>query len=152
MGMYTEIYFSANLKDNLPQEVQAVIAYMATANAEISVILDSLPAHSLFQSERWKWLMVGHSYYFNGSSFRVFRRDKIGNFWALTFKADIKNYQDEIGKWLDFITPYLEPSYGPEHIGHFRYEEQNAPTLLYQMDGKIMRVETKSPEIKGEKE
>lgn len=144
--MYTEIYFSANLRKDISALALLAIKFMADPMANDYHAPSELPDHSLFKTDRWKQLMTGHSYYLTGSSLQEFRWDEIGSFWALTFKADIKNYSDEIAKWLDFVEPLLYGTPCVEHLGHFRYEEDTTPTLLYQLGYKIVQVKTPSPE------
>ena len=56
--------------------------------------------------------------------------DDISNAYYLCVRANLKNYGEEIRKFLDWITPYLE-KYEGEFLGFYRYEESEQPTLIY---------------------
>ncbi len=82
----------------------------------------------LFGTDRWDRIFHGDSYYFESQPFVKFRYDDIGESWYLTTVFNLKNYGDEIQKFLDWIEPWVG-SYG--HVGHTRYEEIEDPTLIY---------------------
>ena len=71
------------------------------------------------------------SYYFgahNNKPSCVF--DKIANTWCISFRANCKNYQNEIERFIEFIKPYVEYGSGPTNIfAIVQYEEDDYPTL-----------------------
>jgi hypothetical protein len=130
MGMYTEIIFGAGLKEETPKDVIDVIQRMVNGDD----LIDNLPDHDFFRSER-KWLMKsGGSYYFPGILEAKFWFDDISNNWFLHFRTNIKNYDNEIEKFLDWIKPYLGQGVGSRGGGFYAivtYEESEEPTIYY---------------------
>jgi len=125
--MYTELVFAAKIKKDTPSEVIKVLDYMA-GNKENCP--EKLPNHPFFETERWSILFTCSSYYFNGWAKPIFEYDDIGNEYSLTTWANLKNYDDEISKFIDWIMPYLNV-FEDEFLGYSRYEQDDKPTLIY---------------------
>ncbi|MCA1800256.1 MAG: hypothetical protein LC650_03090, partial [Actinobacteria bacterium] len=53
--------------------------------------------------------------------------DDIGG-WFLTIRCNLKDYDDEIEKFIDWITPYTDST---GFVGYKRYEQDEEPTLIY---------------------
>ena len=49
----------------------------------------------------------------------------------LVVRSDFKNYNGEIGKFFDWITPYIEKGGDKTFIGYSLYEEDDEPKLYY---------------------
>ena len=126
MGMYTELHFNSELKKDVPIQVIDVLKYMVKDRKK----KPTLPEHSFFECERWTMLFVCDSYYFDADTHSTLRFDDISNAYYLCVRANLKNYGEEIRKFLDWITPYLE-KYEGEFLGFYRYEESEQPTLIY---------------------
>lgn len=128
MGMYTELIFSAELDGNLPAEVNRILRFMCTGEDKP----DKLPEHELFKTGRWSSLFRGSSYYFVDTIPPIFRYDEIGEDWRLTTRANLKNYDREIEKFIDWIKPYVRGGCGGrEYFAIVCYEEQDEPTIYY---------------------
>jgi hypothetical protein len=125
MGMYTELYMSASLRRDTPEIVKNVILYMFNGGTEKPV---ELPEHKFFKCHRWDMLGSCSSYYFTPFALSKAIDDHIGGCVYFTTRSDLKNYDDEIALFIDFIKPYIEDD---GHIGHYRYEEDEEPTLIY---------------------
>jgi hypothetical protein len=121
--MYTELHMSARIKDD--PEAVAILKYMAGQTDE----QPPLPDHPLFATPRWSALFRCSSYYFVPRSTVLFERDEIGGYWCLISQASIKNYDGEIGKFIDWIRPYVDDT--DTMIGYSRYEEDREPTIYY---------------------
>ena len=128
MGMYTEIIFGAGLKENLPENIVAVIQKMVNGEK----LCEPAPDHPFFKSGR-PWLMrSGGSYYFPGTVEPKFWFDDIGNQWFLHFRTNIKNYDSEIEKFIDWIKPYIGQGVGERNFfAIVTYEEASEPTVYY---------------------
>lgn len=124
MGMYTELVLSTRIKND-PTAV-AVLKYMAGATNE----LPALPDHPLFATTRWRMLFSCSSHYFVPTSVVKFEFNDIANCWLLISRADLKNYENEIEKFVDWINPYLEIENG-EMFGYSRHEECLEPTIHF---------------------
>lgn len=124
MGMYTEICLNINLKKNTPANVVEIIKYMLNELDESP----ELPAHTLFQTARWQGMLRSGSYYFDGATTSKFYKDSISDEFVLSVRSNLKNYDDEIGEFINWITPYVETN---GFWGYSRYEEADDPTLIY---------------------
>ena len=130
MGMYTEIIFGAELKEDTPNEVIETIYDLITCDNidEFKYV----PEHDFFKTSRWWMLQYGGSYSFPGRIDSRFYKDNISNTYFLHFRTNIKNYDQEIELFLDWIKQYIDNGSG---IGNFYaivcYEEQKEPTIYY---------------------
>jgi hypothetical protein len=133
MGMYTELVMACRLKDDVPEDVIKILQYMCGEKVDdLKIPTD----HEFFSYELWPMLNAD-SYYFVGQTHSMIRKvhELIG--WRLTVRTNIKNYHDEIEKFLDWLNPYMK-YYDPiEFLGYIRYEEDVFPTLIYLDNGKL---------------
>jgi hypothetical protein len=128
MGMYTELVLAIELKSSIEPQVIKILSYMVGDNEVEPVIL---PDHPLFKTPRWSFMLEGDSYYFDGVTNSILKEDNLfpeQPTYYLTIRCNLKNYDDEIDKFLDWIKPYTESK---GFIGYKRYEEDKEPTLLY---------------------
>ncbi len=124
MGMYTEFHFNSELKkDN--QEIIDILKYMLGEIKE----KPNLPEHKLFQTDGWSCMLRSDSYYFDEDTHSTLKRNGYDECY-LCIRCNLKNYDSEIEKFIDWISPYLEKSEG-EFLGFYRYEETEIPTLIY---------------------
>lgn len=143
MGMYTEILVTANLKQNVQNQVVEIIKHMIGTNR---TDMPPLPKHPLFDSDRWDMLFCCTSYYFPGETVSRFRFDDISNQWHLTARANLKNYGGEIELFMDWIAPHIDTQPG-DFVGLSRYEETEWPTLWHVSDdGRIVPTVTEPRE------
>jgi len=126
MGMYTEFHFNAALKDNAPNSVIEILEFMLGDSAE----RPELPAHLLFQSDRWEWMLRCDSYYFDADTHSTLKYDEVSKQYYLCIRCNLKNYNDEIEKFILWIMPYLDKHPG-DFLGFSRYEETEKPTLIF---------------------
>jgi len=121
MGMYTEIYVNVDLKKDLPPDVLAILKAMC-GDEDVNALKG--------KPSRWGYMFYSGSYYTPNVSCRVLEYDDISNQWSLLGKGDIKNYEQEIEKFFEWIDPYVDAESG-EFIGYKRYEENLNPTLIW---------------------
>ena len=126
MGMYTEFHFNVELKKDVPQEVVEVLKFML-GDIEVE---PKLPAHPLFETDRWRVMLCMDSYYFHADTHSTLRFDDISNSYFLCIRCNLKNYNSEIEKFVSWITPYLD-EFPNNFLGFSRYEETEQPTLLF---------------------
>jgi len=126
MGMYTEIHFNSELKENLDKNVIDILQYMLNHSED----KPPLPDHEFFKCSRWDMLFMCDSYYFDADTHSTLRFDDISNAYYLCIRSNLKNYDDEIEKFIDWIQPYLE-KFKDDFLGFYRYEESEQPTLIY---------------------
>lgn len=133
MGMYTEFLFTANLH-NLPDDVFNVLNYAVSYNTDKEEPV--LPKHAFFDTPRWTQVFWGESAYFPAERYARFTKREYINDYTLNIHSSLKNYNDEINLFIDWITPYVSASYLDDvddkfFVGYERYEENNLPTLLF---------------------
>jgi hypothetical protein len=128
MGMYTEFHFNSKLQEEVPQEVIHILYYMLSSEVEDAVPV--VPEHPLFDTTRWPVMLRMSSYYFDADTNSTLRFDDIAEQYYICIRCNLKNYDSEIEKFIDWIDPYLD-KYEGEFLGFYRYEETEVPTLIY---------------------
>lgn len=129
MGMYTELDLKVSIKDD-PIVVDVLKDIATDGSSNIRGRLD----HPFFKTRRCDMVGWGGSYYFEGQPHTQFRYDKIANCWFLTTCFNLKNYDSEIEKFLDWLCPYILTE---GYLGTYWYEEQVEPINIYKENGKI---------------
>mgnify|MGYP001616492046 CR=1 FL=1 len=127
MGMYTQLHFASDLKPDTPKEVIEVLEAMATGRTDN---LGKLPDHEFFNCSRWEVLFTMGSGYFDYDTHCKFWKEGYLDFYVLNVTSNLKNYDSEIEKFLDWINPYLD-KYDDDFLGYHRYEETEKPTLIF---------------------
>lgn len=128
MGMYTAIHFYSEL--NIPKDsmVADILKYMIGETEEMP---EMLPDHKLFKSNGWQWMLRTDSYYFDEDTLSTLRWDEVGRGYYLNIRSNLKNYDSEIEKFIDWIMPYIdEYKKDGDFLGFYRYEEDETPTII----------------------
>lgn len=125
MGMYTELHYNAELVSDVPESVLAVLRYMLGMRNNAP----ELPDHPLFRTSRWHIMLTCDSYYFAADTHSTLRWDEIGDCWYLCVRSNLKNYDQEIERFIEWVDPYVEAGEG-EFLGFYRYEESENPTVI----------------------
>ena len=130
MSMYTEIYVKAVLKEDVNINVIDVLKYMlGMDNIELEDLI--LPNHSLFTTNNWHYMLRSGSYYHVPYVVSLFEYNNISENYYLVVRSDFKNYQGEVEKFFDWISPHVEKDGDKTFIGYSLYEEDYEPTLYY---------------------
>lgn len=133
MGMYTELILKCDLKDDIPEKSLRIIQNLF--NPEGTCIdaecIEDLPNHPFFKCTRWSHIGNSSSYYHHPKAFS--HLEKGLGFYLFT-RSDLKNYDNEIENFLDWISPFIRES-EDKCVGWKWYEEDDVPTLLI-FDGK----------------
>lgn len=127
MGMYTELNINVNLCENTPQDICDTLKAMLAKDSNF-IIPASIANHPLFESNRWRWMLTSDSCYFDGMTRSDLCFSDILHEWWLTIRCNLKNYEHEIEKFLDFLSPYISTE---DFLGYMRYEEDIMPTLIF---------------------
>ena len=130
MGMYTELNFNAALLQNTPDSVLSILGKMVNGD---DISPEGLPDHELFKTSRWDFMLVCDSCYFDARTHSELCWDDVAKRHNLCIQCNLKNYDNEIDKFIDWVTPYLDKSYG-EFLGYQRYEESDKPRLIFMTD------------------
>lgn len=130
MGMYTEFVFAIELKKETPKDVINVLKYMTEEELTEDIKIESLPKHSFFDTRRWEGLFISDSDCFDGITNTILKFDPLTESYCLTVRSNLKNYDNEIDKFIDWIKPYVEGSWY-KFLGYKRNEENKEPKLIY---------------------
>lgn len=124
--MYTELIFGAELKKDTPIEVIEALRYML-GESEAKPISFPLPG------ARCEWLFQGGSYYFAITKpVKKMWFDMISKSYSISTRSNIKNYEEEIQTFLEWIKPYIERGSGSRDMyAIVIYEEQAEPDIYY---------------------
>ena len=120
MGMYTEIYVNVDLVEDTPQKVIDVLEAICCSNE----LPEGYPS-------RWEYLFSSGSYYTPNTCVSKLSFSTISKQYSLLGKGDIKDYNDEIVQFFEFIEPYVDKLGEKTFIGYYRYEESEEPVLVY---------------------
>jgi hypothetical protein len=126
MGMYTELIFGADLKQDTPKDVIEALKYMIGDTEE-------KPTNFPLLGGRCESLFNGASYHF-GVNRPVSEMwfDDISKSWALSTRSNIKNYEGEIEAFLEWIKPYIDGGSGDRDMyAIVTYEQSEAPNIYY---------------------
>ena len=130
MSMYTEIYVKVVLKKDVDDNVINILKYMLGMD-DVELEDFEIPSHSLFKTDRWDSMLRSSSYYHIPYTLKLLDYDDISENYYLVVRSDFKNYNGEIGKFFDWITPYVEKDGDKTFIGYSLYEEDDEPKLYY---------------------
>ena len=124
--MYTEIIFGAALKEDAPDQVVNALKYI------IGEIEDK-PEDFPLPKGRCDWIFQCGSYYFGvNNALSKMWLDKISKRWVISARSSIKNYENEIEEFLEWIKPYIEQGSGERDMyAIVTYEEDSEPTIYY---------------------
>lgn len=122
MGMYTEVFFRAYVDEAAADVLQRL------RNGKLA----SAPDHPFFSTERCSAVVNGGSSYFPDANHFVVTGPALGGQFSVSFRANLKNYDDEIGKFFDWVQPHVFGFEG-DFIGYTLYEEDDVPTLIYKI-------------------
>lgn len=122
--MYTELIFGAELKKDTPPEVVGTLRYL---------IGDSESKDNLVFETKSGRRFCGNSYYF-GVSRPVNKMwyDEISEAYIVSIRCSLKNYDNEITDFLEWIEPYIDSGSGQDDMyAIVMYEEWCEPKIFY---------------------
>jgi len=125
MGMYTELIFGADLKEDTPQSVISALSYMMGN-------INDKPKDFPLPDGRFEWLFRGGSYYFAVNNPVSKMWQDINECWRISTRSNIENYGDEIEVFLEWIKPYIDGGSGARDMyAIVMYEEFDEPKIYY---------------------
>ena len=131
MGNYTELVLAFELKKDTPKYIYNTLFYMIHGKTPEKIEIDMF---FLGSKARHRFMLQSSSYYFSyPQSFSKIYYDNITETHHVSIRCSFKNYENEIGSFLQWIKPYI---YGNRHkfLGYSMYEEADKPTLIYLED------------------
>lgn len=130
MGMYTKLQCNLKLKEDIPQEILETINALNNSE-ELPIKLE----HEFFNSPGLSYMFNMCSHYFTGTTNTQLRFNGYQYIWHID--CDLKNYNNEIELFLDWISPYVEAEEN-EFVGYSMYEEnKDSPNLIFYKKGKL---------------
>ena len=131
MGMYTEIFFRANIKADAPI-IPLLETWVNDRNQLWNPERSELPHHELFDTPRWDSLAGNDDAYFPHAYGSSFYKNDYGPGYTLALHCTLKNYLSEIGLFFDWIDEHVNESQGV-FLGHEIYEDAppGTPPLAY---------------------
>lgn len=139
MGMYTQLILKVRLKPNrwlynvlnLMMENDTNDESYKDIEIKRFVKYGRLGDHSLFRTNRWKWMLYGNSAYFEEWAEPEVIYNKESDEIEFSCCFNIKNYENEIQLFLDFLAPFILDR---GQIGTYRYEEWEEPVAVIKDD------------------
>ena len=125
MGMYTELVLKCEVRGDAPDVVKKVVRHLFSGEAAP----DTLPGHVFFSCHRWEMIGSGSSAYHHPEAVNSLVKYDWSENIHIFSRSDLKDYEDEIAKFIDWITAYVDGS-GETCIGWSWYEEEDKPTLI----------------------
>lgn len=133
MGEYTELNISVQLK-TLPEDsnVMQILKFML-GGSDLKLEDLRLPNHPLFKTRRWKSMLYCDSFYFHHTACSSLVNKTAGirhledATYILNVRCDLKNYDDEILYFLNWLLPFTETR---GFVGYKRGEDAD-PVLIY---------------------
>lgn len=131
MGMYTECVLNVRFNENLPDQFINTLKWLAgSGGLREDLEPHAIPDHELFKCDRYTMILTGSSAYFLPSHLPILQRDIDYGAYYLSTRFNIKNYEGEIEKFIDWIMPHID-EYDGGFLGYTRYEDEDEPTLIY---------------------
>lgn len=119
MGMYTELILGCSLKEDTPKEAINHLKYMLSEEYD-------------YKRYGRNPLKGGSCYFAVNQNVSILWYDSISNNYRLSARANIKNYDNEIEKFLHWLEPYIDQGSGSrDFYAIVCYEEQSEPTIYY---------------------
>lgn len=123
MGHYTRLKLDVQLQGDLPADVLAILQAMVAGNSH--EFATPLPAHPLFACRNWDVIGYGaHSVFDDVIAPPHLQRAGEGGAtcWFLQMHFALKNYDNEIQQFLNWLGPYLACEPGTL-VGEWQTEE-----------------------------
>lgn len=133
MGYYTEFVFGCKLREDTPEDVITIVARLCHGIGNFHDL--RLPDHEFFRCDRWRFIACCSSYYFGGPNVSECTVDEHYNEHRISIRSNLKNYKEEIQKFVDWIKPYVDQGAGKRGLlGYAMYEGSSEPQMFYLYD------------------
>lgn len=155
MGMYTEFIFGCSLSKNTPKICIDALDYVINGenkkpkyeNPEIweekeynDKFIERTSTNNEIQTFIREYdfirLFCSGSYYFGAPVSKRLYYDHISKTYKISTRSNLKNYHNQIEKFIEYIKPYVVRGSGYDHsiFAYVQYEEDEFPTI-YGIDG-----------------
>ena len=126
MGMYTELVLKVEFEKNIDPLVYKILHHMFGDGEEPQ---ERLPDHPFFDCPRWSFIGRCSSFYHHPENINSWHDVDYSSSVRVFSRSDLKNYDNEIALFIDWVKPYVVPATG-SCLGWVWYEEDEMPTLI----------------------
>jgi hypothetical protein len=136
MGHYTELKFKAKLRTDTPGEVINLLKRVLI-DGDLGLddkvlfshedVFDPGIEHELFKCKRWEALFLSTNWDDEMQGGKMY----FGKYWTIDIHAEFKNYDDEIDKFMDWISPFVVGRKKKQYVGYYQGESLNFQVNLY---------------------
>ena len=129
--MYTEFIFEAELSKDTPKALIDAFTTVSRKDTGIEVTSSKLEISKFIEKFDLNMLVNCCSAYFPAQhSFFNMYYNKYSDTYGIFIRSDLKNYEQQINKFLEFIKPYVVMGCGSNDIyAHVLYELDEQPTI-----------------------
>lgn len=141
MGYYTEFIAEIVLRKDTPEDViQHLKTWIIERDYELpeeTVFFSNAEVpkptiqHPFFECERWFMLFCSNNFNSDKVPSRMHQPRGTGSCWVLEFDSEFKNYDSEIDKFVDWISPYVAGHKAKQFIGTQQGEDEETPRNIY---------------------
>ena len=128
MGFYTELIFGPTLKIDTPDHVIETLRFMGGE-------IDSPPNNYPFSLDsRLGRRFLVRSSYCSAVSKGLFFIEKDMNMYTVSARCSLKNYENEIEKFLNWIKPWIDIGSGQKDFYAIVIDEKSTTPTIYYLD------------------
>lgn len=135
MGYYTEFKCKLKLKKDTPEDVLSILKRVVIqrdlgidrALFKTEDVFKPELGHEFFECERWYMLLISNN--FGCVSGGKMYEEK--GYWVLDLHTEFKNYDCEISKFIDWISPFVVGRKKKEYVGWWQGEDMNQRVNVY---------------------
>ena len=129
--MYTELIFEAELSKDTPKGLIDAFTTVSGKDTGIEVTSSKLEISNFIEKFDLNMLVNCCSAYFPAQhSFFNMYYNKYLNTYGIFIRSDLKNYEQQINEFLEFIKPYVVMGCGSNDIyAYVLYELDERPTI-----------------------
>lgn len=142
MGYYTELMLAVDLKPDIPLRVIEALDFIVNAHGigeERGENVKLLNDYPFFKCGRWDCITADFGEFDGGGGGRFNLDGYLGGNPRLSMRGHFKNYDNETGKFLDWLSPWVA-SHGL--VGWVREEGfRETPKMIVFADGEYILVE-----------
>jgi hypothetical protein len=150
MGHYTELQCKIKLRKDTPDNVVSILKRVLIERdlGHDKVIFDTKDVfkpeldHDFFKCERWYMLFLST----NWGDIQGGKMYQEKEYWVVDLHTEFKNYDSEIDKFIDWITPFIVGRKKKQYVGWWQSESMDSRINIYiERDAeKLLKVEPKS--------